>query len=147
MKSLLLAAVAAVAVGAGAETTTYTWDGTSTAYGDKVTVAYDENGKVTELVSSVPLGDKVVFTGETAATFAAGALVTAAKTGQLVFSNEVVTAGDVELKGLTTETAITGDDQSFKVGKSYELPITFADFSELYIRAATISYLSSGKVQ
>ena len=147
MKSLLLVAVAALAVGAGAETTTYTWDGTSTAYGDKVTVAYDENGQVTELVSSVPSGDKVVFTGETAATFAAGALVTASKTGQLVFSNEVVTAGDVELKGLTAETAITGDDQAFKVGKSYELPITFADFSELYVRVATISYVSSGKVQ
>ena len=147
MKSLLFAAVAAVSVGASAGTTTYTWDGTSTTYDDKVTVAYDENGKVTELVSSIPLGDKVVFTGETAATFAAGALVTAAKTGQLVFSNEVVTVGDVELKGLTAETTIMGDDQAFKVGKSYELPITFADISELYIRAATISYLSSGKVQ
>ena len=141
MKSLLLAVVAAVAVGAGAETTTYTWDGTSTAYGDKVTVAYDGEGKVTKLMSSVPKDDKVVFVGGTAE-FAADAVISLASVGPLVFSNRVVTAGGVTVESAVVDTVIGGEDRGFVMGVSKVLPITFADFDELRIESAVISYMS-----
>ena len=141
MKSLLLAVVAAVAVGAGAETTTYTWDGTSTAYGDKVTVAYDGEGKVTKLTASVARDEKVVFVGGTTE-FAADAVISLASVGPLVFSNRVVTAGGVTVESAVVDTVIGGEDRGFIMGVSKVLPITFADFDELRIESAVISYMS-----
>lgn len=108
MKKLVFAVAAAMVVVAEAETTTYTWNGVSTAYGETVTVAYDGNGKVTELTSSVPKHEKVVFVGDPVE-FAADARIRITDGGQFVFSNDVVTAGALTADGCVTNVVLTVD--------------------------------------
>lgn len=124
MKKLVFAVVAAMVVVAEAETTTYTWDGVSTAYGETVSVAYDGDGKVTELTASVPKDDKVVFIGD-AAEFAADARIRIADGGQFVFSNDVVTAGALTVDGCVTNQSFLFAEQRLTPGNSLVLPSNF----------------------
>ena len=93
---LMIGAVLASAV-VGAETFTYTWDGTSASYGDgKVSVTLN-GGSVTALTATVAEGDLVVFEGETPVSFAADATITVNGRGSLTFKNAAETLGALTL--------------------------------------------------
>ena len=93
MKSKLLVGVVLAAAVAGAETFTYTWDGSSASYGDgRVAVAYND-GSVASLTVTVAEGDLVVFEGETPVSFAAAATVMVNGRGSLTFKNAAETLG------------------------------------------------------
>lgn len=143
MKRLMAVAVClAVASAACAETAEYVWDGTLTEYGGHVAVAYDGTGKVTSMTTSVAKGDRVVFVGDTTATFAADAVITANGLGMVVFSNEVVTAGGLTMRGAAQDILVDSGANDISAGKSMAAAIEYSDFSELRVKAAEMHYMS-----
>lgn len=93
---LMIGAVLASAV-VGAETFTYTWDGTSESYGDGKVAVTLNGGSVTALTATVAEGDLVVFEGETPVSFAADATITVNGRGSLTFKNAAETLGALTL--------------------------------------------------
>lgn len=107
MKKLGSTVVLALAMTAGAEMRSYTWDAANPAatLGSDATITVADDA-VSAMTLNVPKDDKAVLTGDALA-FAASAKITIVGGGEFVFSNDVVTAGALTADGCCTNLTYT----------------------------------------
>ncbi len=108
---MILSAVMAVAAGAGipafADTEAYTLGDTSLANG-KITFAYDDSGKITELSMKPDYGETLTLTGDTLS-FAAGAQIVGARNGEACIANAITADGVVNFGPARQNFTYSGD--------------------------------------
>lgn len=100
----------------------YVWDGVSARYGEDVSVTFDAEGRVMKLVSTVPDGMEAVFTGGKPVAFADDAQIELSSPGNIVFSNEVKTAGRLACASTRVGELSLPGDSGFKPGYERLIP-------------------------